>query len=367
MKKCIALLLAGLLLSLSGCASMLERTYTSSTTHQDYYSVAEDPSVLRAETYQGLVNSILYFVNEHSTQGTIRLYNYTGDVESDLSSACDEVRQEDPLGAFAVRSLTCEYTRILTYYEVSVRISYSRSSQVVSNIQSISGLSGLRQELSRTVTNLRTQTIVRAAYFSGDAQLIEDLFWLAYYSTPTIAALPDLTISLYPETGTQRIIEISVDWQSTAAEQADYARQLEETATLLLNAAPAAGESYTLPELAGLLRAVAVPDPEGESTALAALSGLPVNDTGLLLAMEFFCRQADVEVTAVSGTLEEEPVLWLIVATENGYRHLLPEALYPDPDLTAGDLALYTDDALILLGYAWPEGLHPVCTDYAGN
>lgn len=364
MKKYIALLLAALLL-LSGCASMLERTYTSSTTHQDYYSVAEDPSVLRAETYQGLVSSILYFVNEHSTQGTIRLYNYTGDVESDLTNACDEVRQEDPLGAFAVRSLTCEYTRILTYYEVSVRIAYSRSSQAVSNIQSISGLSGLRQELSRTVAGLRTKTIVRVSYFSGDAQLIEDLFWLAYYSTPTIASLPSIAIALYPETGTQRIIEITVDWQSTTEEQADYARQLEETATLLLDAAPAAGESYTLLELADQLRTVAVPDPEGQSTALAALSGLPVNDAGLLLAMEFFCQQAGIEVTAVSGTLEDEPALWLIVAAEDGYRHLLSEALYPDPD--ADGLTLYTDEALIMLGYAWPEGLYPVCADYTGT
>lgn len=363
MKKFIAPLLAASLLLTSGCASMLERSYTSSKTHQDYYSVTEDASTLRAETYQGLVSSVLYFVNEHSTQGTIRLYNYTGDVESDLSNACDEVRLEDPLGAFVIRSLTYQYTRILTYYEVDIRIAYSRSSQAAADIQSVSGLSGLRQELARTVANFRTQTVVRSSYFSGDAQFVEDLFWLAYYSAPAIAEPPTVSVSLYPENGTQRIIEVLVKWPFTAEEQADYARQLEEAAILLSDAAPPAGEAFTLAELTGQLRAVAVPDPAGQSTALAALTGQPVDDTGLLLSMEFLCRQAGIEAAAVAGTFNEEPVLWLTVAVEDGYRHLLPQTLYPD----AEDLPLYTDDDLTQLGYVWPAGLHPACQDHAAD
>lgn len=362
MKKYIVLLLALALALNSGCAAMLERGSASAATHQDYYSVTDDASILRAETYQGLVNSILYFVNEHSTQGTVRLYNYTGDVESDLASACDEVRLEDPLGAFAIRTLSCDFTRILTYYEVSVHITYSRSAQALADIQSISGLSGLRQELARMVSGLRTQMVVRASYFSGDAQLIEDLFWLAWYSTPSISGRPEITVSLYPETGTQRIIEVTASWPSGSEEQADYARRLDEAATLLLDATPPAGEAYTLSELTGLLQAAVVPDPAGQSTALAALTGQPVNDTGLLLALEFLCQAAGIEVTAVSGTLSGAPALWLIVSTASGYRHLLAASLYPD----VGEPALYTDDALAQLGYVWPDGLHPACTDYGG-
>ena len=60
-KQLLALSLSGLLL-LSGCTSMLERSHVSSVPHVDY-SVTEDASILRVETYQGLGNSILYFVN----------------------------------------------------------------------------------------------------------------------------------------------------------------------------------------------------------------------------------------------------------------------------------------------------------------
>ena len=117
-----AMLLAAALI-LCGCTSMLERNYSSSADHVDY-SVPEDSSILRAESYQALLNSILYYVSEHSGGGTIRLYNYTGNVETDLAAACSEVMETDPLGAYAVSDIDYTSTRILTYYEIDVHISY---------------------------------------------------------------------------------------------------------------------------------------------------------------------------------------------------------------------------------------------------
>ena len=63
-KRVLALVLALALLPLPGCAAMLERGHETVTTHVDY-AVTEDESVLRAETYQGLVSAMLYFVNGH--------------------------------------------------------------------------------------------------------------------------------------------------------------------------------------------------------------------------------------------------------------------------------------------------------------
>lgn len=63
-KRILALILCLCLLPLPGCAAMLERGHETVTTHVDY-AVTDDDSVLRAETYQGLVSAMLYFVNEH--------------------------------------------------------------------------------------------------------------------------------------------------------------------------------------------------------------------------------------------------------------------------------------------------------------
>ena len=134
MKLRLSALLLAMAMLLSGCASMLQRSYSSSAEHVEY-AVTEDSSTLRAETYRGLVDAILYFVNEHAEQGVVRLYNYTTDVDADLDAACQEVMQEDPLGAFAVKSIDCQSARIVSYYEVTVSLTYSHTAQEVDAIQ----------------------------------------------------------------------------------------------------------------------------------------------------------------------------------------------------------------------------------------
>ena len=201
-------------LLLSGCTSMLNRDYSSAEPHVDY-SVTEDSSILRVETYQALVSSILHFIDDHAAEGTVRLYNYTGDVESDLSRACTEVQAKDPLTAYAVRSLKYDSTRILSYYEVTFSIRYSRSQASIDAIRQVSGQAGLRQELDQAVSTFLPRPAIRASYFSGDADLIRNLFWLSYYGHPaSVLDAPTLSAALYPTTGTQRIIELTGSWPS---------------------------------------------------------------------------------------------------------------------------------------------------------
>lgn len=354
------------LLLFSGCTAMLERSYSSSDVHVDY-SVTEDSSILRVESYQALVNSILYLVGEHVGNGTVRLYNYTGNVEADLARACSEVMAEDPLGAYAVRSIDYESTRILTYYDVNFSIIYQRSMAEVAAIRTVSGQEGIRQELERMTDSRLTYATLRTAYFTGDAQLVSDLFWLSFYSTPAVVMeAPALTVTFYPEDAPQRILEVEVNWPVTAGELAEYSTALTQAADLLLAACPPAGEAYTLEELAALLRNSVNYDPSGANTALAALQGNPVNDLGVLLALEFLCQSHGIDVSAVSDTADAQ--MWLIVSTPSGYRHLLPRDLRPDSDPeTTWQLSLYTDEELLALGFEWPRELHPACVDYSGT
>ncbi len=363
-KRILAMLLCLALLPLSGCAAMLERGHASSTTHVDY-AVEEDESILRAETYQGLVNSMLYFVNGRRAAGTIRLYNYAGDVEADLSAARQAVLQ-DPIGAFAVRSLSYESTRILTYYEVELAVSYSRSAREMEAIPEVTGLAGVRQELSRLVTEQEGSAIFLASYFSGDRELLEELLNLACMSAPELFHHHDInvkTISFYPETGARRIVEVKLGWPEGAAavarEEQEYAQQLESAAAALLEANPPAGESYTVEELAAIVRgSSAGPDYHGTPLALNVLSGEPAADFGLLMAMEYLCQQCGIEADPVNGSTG----LWLIVDTPEGYRHLLPDSMYALEE-GAIPFRLYTDEELLELGHQWDAELYPPCVE----
>ncbi len=364
-KRLLALILCGMLL-LSGCTSMLERSYVSGEAHVDY-TVAEDASILRAETYQGLVNAMLYFVSEHAATGTIRLYNYTGDVEADLANACAVVCGEDPLGAFAVRSIQYDSTRILTYYEVDLRIIYSRTEEVTSAIREVTGVTGLRQELSRMVAERQSRAAFLVSYFAGDAQVVDTLFRLALYSTPDKVIQPDAvtcTATFYPGVGTRSIIEVTIDWgEYDHAALESYSRQLADAGIRLLEASPPAGRHYAVAELAAIVRsACPAYDGAGANNGLGALSGESSDDLALLLAMEYLCQQVGIEATMVLG--EGGP--WLIVSTSRGYRHLLPQSLHPGFIDSGQQPLLYTDEELLALGgYAWEDGLYPACIRYA--
>lgn len=391
MKKRIFALALCCLLLCPGCAAMLERNYSSSAAHVDY-SGTEDSSILRAESYQALVNSLLYFVGEHAGGGIIRLYNYTGNVEADLARACSEITEEDPLGSFAVSSIDYESTRILTYYEVKFRILYQRTAVEVAEIRAVSGQSGIRQELQRITDNYLTHSTMRTAYFTGDPTLVSQLFWLSFYGTPAVALeAPEFSAVFYPEEGTQRILDLNIKWPVTGDELAEYSRSLSEAAASLFAAHAPSDTAYTIQELAGLVRGTVAYDPSGSQTALSALKGEAVNDLGMLLALEFLCQQQGIEVSVVSDTSGAQ--MWLIVATPSGYRHLLPRDLRPDSEVQPDpklpeapedteapqepesaepaeaplwQLPLYTDEELAALGFEWPRELHPACVDYSG-
>ncbi len=367
MKRIISALapLLAVCLALSGCASMLERTYAGSETHVDY-PVVEDDSTLRVETYQGLVNAFLYYVNEHSYAGAVRLYNYPGQPEDDLERARAQVMGQDPLAAWAVRDITCDVTRILTYYEVDVRISYTRTAQEMADVLNVFGQAGLNAELERLADERESRAVLLLSGFTGNAAQAEELFRLAWYGDPARSnpAPPEFAVTFYPEEGNRRVAELAAAWGSPAAGSEDYATQLATAAAQLLESNPPADGAYTVEELAAILRDNAVYDAEGDPLALAALTGEAASEKGLILAMEHLCRQVGIEASPVLGG---DGSLWLIVNTPEGYRHLPARGLLPRPEPEDPEAEpepiLYTDNGMRALGFTWNDALYPPCPE----
>lgn len=378
MKKVVLLLALCMLLPLGGCAAMLERSHVSSTAHADYAVVVEDSS-LRVETYQGLVNSLLYFIREHSEGGSIRLYNYTGDVEADLEAARAEVLEQDPIGSYAVQTLECSSTRILTYCEVTVAISYAHTAEELEAIRPLSSVAALRQEVERMTEEREGEAVFLVSYFSGDEELVRDMLWQSVCDAPELYAFPagiggHHDIVLYPETGTRRIVEIRVDWHTDREEARRQAKETADAAAVFLAAHPPAGEAYVPTELAESLRAaVGGWRRQGTSIPLGVLTGEPASKLGLLLTTEYLCHHCGIEAMAVSGTAPQPDVDgWLIVSTPEGWRHLTMEPFYPwteedgaGEDAEQEPFRLYTDDELLALGYEWNAALYPACVGEA--
>ena len=106
-KRILVLALAGSLL-LSGCTSLLERSYSVVEPYADRYWDASAEDTLRAESYQDLVNSLLMLIEEGAEDGVIRYYT-AGDAYGLALQATQEVREETMLGSYLLEKITFTY------------------------------------------------------------------------------------------------------------------------------------------------------------------------------------------------------------------------------------------------------------------
>lgn len=344
----LALLLAGAL-ALTGCASMLEREYLSVAPYRPVSNSVDSSSTLRVENYQELVNTILYLVSEGETHGVLGLYNYTQDVEDDLTRACLEVVQEDPLGAYAVEYIKHDCTLIVSYYEANIDITYRRTPEQVASIVSVTGSSAIRRELRNTLTSFSPSAVLRVSYFAEDEDYILELVRQTYYDVPYAAlGMPEVEISLYPTEGAQRIVEIDLTYPASAETLRRSSQELQERARDLASWSAGAEDLYLK-----IRDSLTIEEGTGHSTAYDALIGGAADSEGAALAYQLLCDQAGVECTVVLGELDGAPHFWNIVRAEDGeFRHV---------DLSA-DLFSLTDDELTGKGaYEWDRGEYPAC------
>lgn len=348
------LLLAGLLLS--GCST--SRSYTSVTTHVDQRVSEDDPTILRAETYQELVSSILHFVSEVEESGTVRLYQYTGDVESDLEAACQEVLEEEPLGAFALESLEHSYSRIVSYYECEFTLVFRRTADEINAVTTAASTVSFREQLQKTMDAFGERLAVRTS-LSITEEAVLSMVTQYYYETPSLAVgLPSVTVTLYGGEGSgQKIVEI----EFTYSQSSDTCREMQAE---LLNTAYA-----ILAELD-----VSASDPTGLWKIYQTLSAYPIYDgistcsvyrflinqkgsqQGASLSLLLFCQLMELDAYYVEGTVgDDTEYSWVMVQIGEYWCHM---------DLSLADdqdSFLRSDDELLELGYAWDQEEYPAC------
>lgn len=221
--RLLTLLLTALLLLLPGCTPLLERSYSSVTPHRPFSDEEENPSILRAETYQGLVSALLYLVGQGKEEGVIRLYQYTsltGSAASDVDAACLEVTQEDPLGAYASDYIRYDVEQSAAYYEVRVSLAYTKSAEEIRSVISVTGSSAIAQELLTLLPERPEKVAFRISYFT-DSDSIESIRQsVEQVCQEQQAPLAGVEVHLYPETGQQRLVELLLNWVSQTGEEA---------------------------------------------------------------------------------------------------------------------------------------------------
>ena len=257
---------------------------------------------------------------------------------------------EDPLGAYCVDYIKHEYTRVVSYYQATLDIHYRRTQEQVRSMVRVTGTGAIRTELRQALTRFAGEVVLRVAYFSEDQESIAQLIRQTYYDTPSAAlGCPQAEISLYPDSGRERVVEILLTYPESAEELRRKGEALGRKQAELARQEPAGPASSTLESPAELARrsvdrlwAEAVYAPDGGPTAYDALVAGVADDEGMALA---YALTAGGKV--VEGELRGEPHFWINLG-------LTGEELYLDPSEGTGNL--YTAQTLFEAGYRWEGG-----------
>ncbi len=361
MRRMLAGLLSVLLVAVSsGCRSLLERDYTQATEHVDQTADTDDATALRAESYADLVSSAQYFVTMGASTGTIHLYQYSGDIKQAVDNACDAILHNDPIGAYALRDVTCEYTHIVSYYECVFTYRYQRTMDQIAAIQSVNGKTAFRQQVASALTSFSDQLVLKTNSYYESVETVQKAIWEVYYDTPEAALVtPKITVQLYPDQGTARVVEITIEWGRDRGQLEDQAKEVSASAARMVGQ-DSGTDATNAWLLYTRLRSGLDWDSQGESSVYNALVTGTANSEGVAMAYQLLCDKAGIACQVVRGTRNQEVHCWNMITIDEISWHL---------DVTAGDTRasfLHTDREMAG-DFSWSKEDYPACIGKAAD
>lgn len=202
---------------LTGCASLLERSYTTVEPHSSKFWESEAADTLRAENYQDIVNDLLLLIGQHTETAALRLYNFTDDlmVAETLERATTEIKQETPMGAYAVEYITSASQSQRGYYEVVLQISYRRTAEQIQGVVNATSPEALYSLLESALDAGKTELAVRIGYWGQDGQDKVESTMAQLREDRALTETPAWGVHYYPADGPVGLIEFLLDGAET--------------------------------------------------------------------------------------------------------------------------------------------------------
>lgn len=364
MKRIAALVLClSLGLSLAGCSLFDKANYelTAYTAETEEVSQADVDYI---SDYATLKRVITWLVSQHEESAELQFQNYDGNISRDISQACWEVKSSTPLGAWAIDYTSCDLSRIVSFYQADLYITYRRSAEQVAALEQLSGLTDLPGRLSRALNGSESYLVLEIPSATLTADLVRQYLAQAYYADALAAPrMPEAEVNLYPESGVERIVEISLDYGLDSETLALRRQELNQRCTEALASAGASGEASAEPALSEADRLYAaflylsencIYSSMAGPTAYDALVGGAADSEGMAMACQALCGLLGIDCQVVQGRRDNETHFWNMVTLDGASYHL---------DLSGIDRLFLVSDEQMLGRYWWDTELYPSCPD----
>ena len=245
-----------------------------------------------------------------------------------------DIANNTPLGAYAVYYITSSVSRIVSYYEAKIEITYKRTANETESVISVKSADALREIIRSAVSDYDyTLTVATDASDIGEAfitSVVDEL----YYSDPMLSVMhPSVSVVSYPQTGLDRIIEIKFAYTYLKTSLVSMHERLRESAADITDGAPSDDDAvkllYIAETLAGSVELRENTWDSGEydnlsteNTAYGALVRSSATSEGFAMAVKLLCDSLGIESTVVRGRLGSLDRAWNLVALGDDRYHV---------------------------------------------
>ncbi len=351
MKRALLVLMA-LSMLLGGC-SWMDGDYLSVVPHQEQLAINQSET-LSASNYRQLCRVLSNLVSAGTESAVIRVSEYEQSrVATDMEAAVQYLREQLPLGAYAVEDVTYEIGTGGGQPAISVSISYIHGRSAIRKIQNVANMEEAEYVIGQVLRQCSDGVVLLVEdYAEADiAQLVEDY---AGENPDLVMETPQVAVGLYPDSGDSRVMELKFTYQTSR----DALRQMQtqvqrvfHSASLYVSSNSDATQKYT--QLYTFLTERFEYKIETSITPAYSLLCHGVGDSeAFATAYGAMCRAANLDCYIVSGTRNGEPRFWNIIQADDLYYHV---DLLQSKD--AGQFQMLTDAQME--GYVWDYSAYP--------
>ena len=348
----MALVLA-LCLSLCACDSWMDGSYQSVTPHQQADSFVQTGAV-QVTNYIQLYNALCDMVAAGSRE---RIF-YVAGIQEDaldtyLSIAADGVVTTDPIGAYAVDSVSYEVGTNMGRTAVAVTISYRHSRTEILRIKRVETMDDATDAIYQALRSCDPNVVIMVEDYQR-ADFVQQVDDFVNNNPQYCMEKPSVTAAVYPEGGSNRVIEISFGYQNSREDlrqMQDYVEPIFRAANL--NVSAEEGESTKFARMYSFLMERSDYRQETSLTPAYSLLRHGVGDSRAFAQVyAAMCREAGLDCREVTGSRYGEPWSWHLICSDGVYYHVDLLA-----SLTLGKMQRLTDEDM--QGYVWDYAAYP--------
>ena len=342
---------------LSGC-SWMGGSYVSVTPHREQVSDVHADSLTAAD-YSELRNILAELTEAGAESAVIYVPQYDQDeVEQGMSNAVRYITEILPVGAYAIDKVEYEIGTSASQPAISVSISYLHGRSELRRIRQAEDMDAVGDIVRESVANFSDSVVILVDRYT-EADLVQQVADYAAENPAVVMEIPQLSIGIYPESGTKRILELKFTYQTSREILRSMQTQVKrvfDSAALYINQNDAQGQKFN--QLFNFLTEQFEYKYETSITPSYSLLCHGVGDARIFAEVYgAMCRRAGLDCRVVSGTKNGEAWYWNLIQVDDLYYHvdlLASRAVGTFVQLTDGEME----------GYVWDYSAYPV-TDAA--